>query len=109
MRWQPGQSGNPGGRPRRGRSATEVMQKLAAAKREGQPMSRVEEMCLKLLDLAIGGDVAAIKLALEYLDGRPVERVQAQVTALPPFSADEAAEAERRLREFRARLAGPAE
>ncbi len=106
MPWARGQSGNPRGRPRKGQTVTELIEQVGRAKRTGAAMARLEELVRKLYDLAIGGDVAAAKLLLAYIEGTPVERVQATVGALPPFNADEAAEAERRVVDFRSSLAG---
>jgi hypothetical protein len=95
-------------RRRAGRSAgaVECMRQLAAARREGTKGSHVEALCQTLFDMAIGGDVAAAKVILEYLEGRPVARVQAAAahpagTSLPLFTADEATEAERKLHAWR--------
>jgi hypothetical protein len=104
MPWVAGQSGNPRGRPKKGKSVTELIEKVAQAKRTGAQMNRLEELVRKLFDLAIGGDVAAAKVILAYLEGMPVERVQAVVGTLPPFSADEAAEAQSVLADFRMEL-----
>ncbi len=104
MPWNAGQSGNPRGRPRKGRSVTELIEKLGQGKRENIPLTRLEELVRKLYELAIGGDVAAARVIRAYVEGMPVERVQAEVGSMPPFTADEAAAAQARLLEFRSRL-----
>jgi hypothetical protein len=104
MQWVPGQSGNPRGRPRKEQSVSELMAEMAQLKRTDAPICRLEELVEKLFDLAIAGDMAAAKLVLAYLEGLPVTRVQAEVGPMPQFTADEAAEAERRWHNFRMEL-----
>ena len=104
MPWSTGQSGNPRGRPRKGRSVTELIEKLGQGKRENVPLTRLEELLSKLYELAIRGDVAAAKVILAYAEGMPLERVQAEIGTMPPFTADEAAQAQSRLLAFRTRL-----
>ena len=45
--------------------------------------------------MAEGGDLAAARLVLEYVDGKPVERVEGTLTVarMEPFTAGEAAQA----------------
>jgi hypothetical protein len=107
MPWVAGQSGNPSGRPPKGKTVSELMAEIAEAQRADAPVSRLEELVEKLFDLAIAGDVAAAKLILAYLEGMPVTRVQAEVGPMPAFTADEAAEAERRWQNFRVELMAP--
>jgi hypothetical protein len=99
-----GRSGNPRGRPRKGTSVTELMAKVAVAKGSGAPICLLEELVRKLFDMAIAGDVAAARLVLAYLEGMPVARVQAEVTQMPLFNADEAAQAERMWSDYRTEL-----
>lgn len=54
-RWKPGQSGNPGGRPRR----IGQVRALLEHKRE--------ELVTKAIELALAGDVAALRLCMERL------------------------------------------
>ena len=61
-RFQPGRSGNPDGRPR---GFAEIARKqLAEAAADGD-QTRGEQLVRKLIDLAVGGNVQAIKLVLD--------------------------------------------
>jgi hypothetical protein len=61
-RFKPGTSGNPGGRPR-GLSAIAHAQLEEAA--AGGDQTKAEEIVRKLIDMAVGGNVQAMKLVLE--------------------------------------------
>ena len=54
----------------------------------------------KIFEMAEKGDLAACRLILEYLDGKPVERIQAQVGPAVQFTSDDAAAAMEALREW---------
>lgn len=53
--WKPGQSGNPGGRPKRIGLVRDLLQ------------PRQAELVKKAVDLALAGDVAALRLCMERL------------------------------------------
>lgn len=59
-RFQPGQSGNPSGRPKGARNATT---RLAEALLDGE----AEELTRKAIEMAKGGDVPALRMCLERL------------------------------------------
>ena len=76
MRFQPGQSGNPSGRPRGALNrATVLAQELLSA--------RVEGIAGKLIELAEGGDMRAIRVCMERL--MPVIKHQPIAVELPPM------------------------
>lgn len=54
-RWKPGQSGNPGGRPKRIGQVRALLE------------PRREELVKKAIELALAGDVAALRLCMERL------------------------------------------
>jgi phage tail tape-measure protein len=76
MRFQQGQSGNPAGRPRGALNrATVLAQELLSA--------RVESIAGKLIELAEGGDMRAIRVCMERL--MPVIKHQPIAVELPPI------------------------
>jgi F0F1-type ATP synthase gamma subunit len=76
MRFQKGESGNPAGRPRGVLNhATVLAQELLAA--------RVESIASKLIELAEGGDIRAIRVCMERL--MPVIKDQPIAVELPPI------------------------
>ncbi len=102
-RWVPGTSGNPNGRPPSGESLAERIRETGGVVLP-DGASRMEAMCAKLWELAEAGSIPAIRLIFEYLEGRPLPREPEPREGMPPFTADEAAEAERRLREWQAEM-----
>src|SRR5262249_57179325 len=76
MRFQQGQSGNPSGRPRGALNrATVLAQELLSA--------RVESIAGKLIELAEGGDMRAIRVCMDRLV--PVIKDQPITVELPPI------------------------
>ncbi len=65
MGWVKGQSGNPHGRPRTGRAFAEALRAV------GDENGNLEEVARKVWELARTGDMRAIALIAERLDGRP--------------------------------------
>jgi len=92
-RWQRGSSGNPRGRPPNERALSTILRKLLRAPAPGQEgTSAREALCQQLLTRALEGDLAAIRLVLEYTDGKPLQRMEGSMTlqVMPPFTSDEA-------------------
>ena len=76
MQFQKGESGNPSGRPRGALNrATVLAQELLAA--------RVESIAAKLIELAEGGDMRAIRVCMERL--MPAIKHQPIAVELPPI------------------------
>ena len=76
--WQPGKSGNPGGRPKGG-SITSILRELLSREvRKGfpKPKTHAHEIAQKLVTLAIAGDIKAIRIVLDRVEGRVPERVE---------------------------------
>lgn len=80
--WQPGQSGNPGGRPKT-RHLTEILavelEKPAA--KTGQ--TRAQRMMERLVTIALTGKrgeaIQAMKLIFAYRDGLPVQPIDIEI------------------------------
>ena len=74
MPFQKGQSGNPNGRPKLEQSVTNVIRRLLSEKQDGK--TRAEAIATTLLDLAAAGDVNAIRVVLERVDGKVVQPIE---------------------------------
>jgi len=70
MKWIKGRSGNPRGRPPRPRSLAAALRALER-KRNQAGLSNARALAATLWDLALAGDLAAIRLILEYSIGKP--------------------------------------
>ena len=76
MPFQKGESGNPAGRPRGARSRTTILlQNLLAAD--------AEAIARKAIDLAKGGDLAALRMCMDRL--APPRKTEPVVLDLPPL------------------------
>lgn len=64
--FKPGESGNPNGRPPKGYSITETIKAMMAEKPEIK-----QALSTKVIEMALKGDLAAIKLVWGYLEGMP--------------------------------------
>lgn len=75
--WKPGQSGNPKGRPPKGATVKEILLKLGEQKMrlkvgdQELEVSRREAYLMRAFQMAIGGDLAAMKFIASYSDGMP--------------------------------------
>lgn len=107
-KWVPGQSGNPNGRPRRGRSVAELARAIAQEKvefadadavagvTERATYTRLERLLRVMWTMALDGELPAIRCLLEYMEGKPVQVVAENAGREEPvLTADEL---ERRLR-----------
>ena len=82
--WRRGQTGNPKGRPKKEHSLTDILAKYAPKKvsvrnvQTGQSfeVERREKLAQGLWDLALRGDLAAIKYVFDRIDGKPTEPVE---------------------------------
>jgi hypothetical protein len=73
-KWQPGQSGNPKGRPPKLISITSYLKEHLAEVDEATGKNYAELVALKLIELAIGGDLEAIREILNRVDGKVIEK-----------------------------------
>jgi len=72
-RWRPGCSGNPRGRPRRGESLAELLRSVLAEKVEiegGRRVTRARLVAETLVAKAIEGNVPAIRVVFERIEGK---------------------------------------
>lgn len=64
--WEPGQSGNPAGRPKKGMALTDILAEKVDK----------EAIAERLIELAMErGDITALKYIYDRIDGKPVETV----------------------------------
>ena len=83
-KFQPGQSGNPEGRPKKEVSIrwclkSGMSKDVVIPGKNGEPdktITRGEFLSEKLFQLAASGDLSAIKLCLDQIDGPPVQTVE---------------------------------
>lgn len=101
-RWIKGQSGNPKGRPRRGRTLADLIKQIGTEvvrfddDGEVNELSRRERLARILWTAALEGDTHCARLILEYTEGKPVQPVE--VSGELRFTADELARAEAAIR-----------
>jgi len=70
--FQPGQSGNPSGRSK-DKIWTDALRRAMLRKASGEDKQAIEKLADKCLELAMGGDVSALKEIGNRLDGMPVQ------------------------------------
>ena len=72
MAWKKGQSGNPNGRPRSGRAFADALRTV------GEEGDNLEAVARKVWELARTGDLRAIGLLAERMDGKPLSYEEAK-------------------------------
>lgn len=95
-KFQPGQSGNPKGAPRkevsiRGCLRSGMEKEITIPGKNGEPdktLTRGEFLSEKLFQIAASGDLGAIKLCLDQVDGPPVQGVDMAVVAIPKIEVE---------------------
>lgn len=68
MAFQPGQSGNPGGRPKAAKLFRDAL--MTELKRADNNVERIQKVAQRLVENAIGGETAAIKEIADRIDGK---------------------------------------
>ncbi len=78
MTFQPGQSGNPAGRPKGSRTRAPLKDALNKYLNEKDKDGnlRLDVLAGKLYGMAIGGDVQAMKLIYERMEGKPKQAIE---------------------------------
>lgn len=69
--WKPGQSGNPGGRPKK-KLVDQALTELLEAKDSEEAIA----IAVKLIQMARGGDSQSAKLIAERTEGKPLQKVE---------------------------------
>ena len=75
-RWKPGQSGNPGGRPK-GESIVALMRRVLERDHHGKPLSEV--LAERIIKEALAGKPAMVKEVLDRLEGPVNQRHEVTV------------------------------
>jgi len=75
-------SPNPGGRPKG--SITKIMREFMY-EIDDSGFSRVQQLCIILWDSALKGDLQAIKLIMDRVDGTPQQTIETNVRELEPI------------------------
>jgi len=77
MPFAKGKSGNPKGRPKKGETLTDLLrEKIETPKTVREKLTRKEKIIEKLIALAEGGDLSALKYLFDRIDGRPKESIE---------------------------------
>lgn len=79
-------SGNPGGRPK-GQSITKQLRRYMWEIDAETGTSRMEHMCIILWQKAMAGDLKAIGLIMDRLEGRPKQRIETDESLMQPIRA----------------------
>jgi len=72
-RFVPGVSGNPNGRPK-GKVLTELVRDKMEEIQDGLPVK--DKIAVSLISLALAGNIKALELIWNYLDGKPVQTIE---------------------------------
>jgi hypothetical protein len=84
-KWKPGESGNPAGRPKGSLSLTDILRRqLQETLQDGSKLEKAEALVAKLIAVASGGDMQAMKLILDRLEGSPRQAIDLSGSA-PAF------------------------
>jgi len=97
-RWEPGESGNPNGRPPKEISLTELAKQYLRKEltNEKDEKKLLKEIFIeKVFNMAIAGDISAIKLLFNYVEGMPSQSIKYQDLSIKNPIAEEI----RKLRE----------
>ena len=78
--FKPGHSGNPGGRPKG--SITKIIREFMY-EIDDTGFSRVQHLCFILWNAALKGDLQAIKLIMDRVDGTPRQTIETTQVSEP--------------------------
>lgn len=81
--FKPGNNANPNGRPKKEYCLTDILKEQGnwedVDTKDGK-ISRKDAIGLKLWDMAMAGDVIALKYLYDRVDGKPLQTIEANVT-----------------------------
>lgn len=67
---------NPNGRPPKGQTLTDLMKEYLQGQERGTAVTRKEQFIQKVALMAYQGDIQAIKLIWNYIDGMPKQKIE---------------------------------
>lgn len=76
MAWQKGESGNPGGRPKKQYSLTEKLREIGEEPSSDGVGTKYEHVCRLAWADAEAGDASARREIVDRLEGKPKERIE---------------------------------
>lgn len=71
MTFEPGRSGNPKGRPPKGKAMADALRTVLNKSKDGKQNKRA--VAEKLVEMARDGNVEAMKIVFDRIDGKPVQ------------------------------------
>ncbi len=83
--WPAGVSGNPNGRPKKGFSLTDGMRSFLSCKDPREKKARKDLLVEQTYKQAMRGDIAAIKMIFNYLEGMPKQSMDMALTFPKPI------------------------
>ncbi len=85
--WQPGQSGNPAGRPKNGTAMSDILREFKERIPPGQEKSAGVLFAESVWLRAINGDPTCVQVIMKWVDGLPAQRIEARfLEDRPDFS-----------------------
>lgn len=80
MPWSKGECGNPKGRPRKGKTLTDILEKYGRKRDveldDGKKYRRKDVLATKVWEMALNGDFPAIKFIWERIEGLPKQQLE---------------------------------
>ena len=104
--WKKGQIPNPTGRPPKDQSLTELMREYLYNIPKGQKKPYKEMFIEKTLLMAMKGDIAALKLIWNYLDGMPKQSINTEISLNNEIDKEKQAKFSKVLEDFLSKNAG---
>ena len=80
--WKKGQSGNPNGRPKKDRCISDILREQGLNIIDGKH-TNLQLIVEKLYEKASGGDLKAIDMIFDRLEGKPAQKVEVEESILP--------------------------
>jgi len=78
--WKPGQSGNPGGRPKRDSITSALLQQLEQQNTDSETIA--DSIAAVLVKRALSGDVRAIREIADRTEGKPRQQIKVEAEVM---------------------------